>query len=544
MLVDPNLLSLLLTLSLSAASTVGSDELVVGYRDLEGVRGRLRTWVQERPEWVEPFTLGRNSRGVEAPGLQFGAPGERPLDERPVLLLIGGLDGVSLAGGEAVLAGVEELLRGLEELPPELCFVAVPWASPEGLARALSGRSLSGANGTPVDLDRDGRTDEDPLDDLDGDGELAQMLLERPDGAWTLTEDRRFLRRAGPSDAPRYELVGEGRDDDGDGRYNEDDAGGVVLDRNFPVGWTARAAEAGEWPLSEPLARALADLALGRRTIAALLFQGAHGRVAAPGGLEAALVRPADRPLFDGWSRTAEERLGRGGEAPVRLFEARREACGGAALDWLYASAGVLGLEVSVWGPQVALEGFAEAAPSTTAGGDEELWMQWVDDLHGGIGFADWAPVELEEGLRGLVGGFRARTRANPPGTELERVTRGVADLVRELAGARPLLEAEVRLARREGDFCRLRVRLRNAGELPSGLAPGGTFGRRGGRLRLELPEDARWIAGHDALEFDHVPGRGISPEFEWHFTLPEGGSVVLEYEDDWCATVREVLAL
>jgi len=530
--------------SLSTASAVGPDEVSVGYRDLEGVRGRLRAWVQERPDWVEPFALGRNSRGVEAPGLQFGAPGQLPLEERPVLLLIGGLDGVSLAGGEAVLVAVEELLGALDELPPELSLVAIPWASPEGLERALSGRSTSGANGTPVDLDRDGRTDEDPLDDLDGDGELGQMLLERPDGAWALSEDRRFLRRAGPLDAPRYELVGEGRDDDGDGRFNEDDAGGVVLDRNFPVAWEPRAEGAGDWPLSEPLARSLAELALDRRTVAALFFQGAHGRVATPGGAATPLLREGDAGLFEGWSRRAEALLGRADAASVRLFEARREERGGAALDWFYASAGVLGLEVSVWGPQVALEGFVEPALSTTASGDEELWMQWVDDLHGGIGFADWAPVELAGGVRGLVGGFRPQTRMNPPAAELARVTSGAARLVSELAQARPRLETEVRLAQREGTFCRLRIRLRNEGDLPSGLARPDTFGRRGGRLRLELPEDARWIAGDQTPEFDHVPGRGISPEFEWHFTLPEGASVVLEYEDDWCATVREVLAL
>ena len=64
----------------------------------------------------------------------------------------------------------------------------------------------------------------------------------------------------------------EGRDDDGDGRYNEDGPGGVDLNRNFPVGWKGPMQDpvSGRWPLSEPAAKALADLAMSRRTAAAV----------------------------------------------------------------------------------------------------------------------------------------------------------------------------------------------------------------------------------------------------------------------------------
>ena len=98
--------------------------------------------------------------------------------------------------------------------------------------------------------------------------------------------NQRLLARARPGDAPRYQLTLEGKDDDGDGRFNEDGVGGVVLDLNFPVGRTGPWLDelAGELPLSETLARSYADFALLQRAAIVILFQGNHGRLALPGG--------------------------------------------------------------------------------------------------------------------------------------------------------------------------------------------------------------------------------------------------------------------
>src|SRR5207244_1639464 len=97
----------------------------------------------------------------------------------------------------------------------------------------------------------------------------------------------------------------EGKDDDGDGRFNEDGPGGVVLDLNFPVGRTGPWLDdlGGVLPLSETLSRSYADFALSRRVAIVLLLQGNHGRLAIPGGTKSALqsawMPEADRSVFE-----------------------------------------------------------------------------------------------------------------------------------------------------------------------------------------------------------------------------------------------------
>ena len=79
------------------------------------------------------------------------------------------------------------------------------------------------------------------------------MLIPDAEGEWTRASDDRFLVRARPGDGQRYRLAREGADDDQDGLFNEDDAGGVNLDWNFPIGWAANgtSGRSGTWPLSE-----------------------------------------------------------------------------------------------------------------------------------------------------------------------------------------------------------------------------------------------------------------------------------------------------
>ncbi len=257
------------------------------YRDHMGVEELVAAWVESSGGRLRTIELPTTRGSRSAPAFEWGTSGVLPLEERPTLILLGGLDGVSYAGGEAVLKAASGLIQRTSSLPEELTFIAIPWASPDGLQRTFEGVSISGVNYARSDEDGDEALDEDGPDDLDGDGLLLDMLIEDPDGEWTRASDPRFLGLARPGDAPRYRLVREGADDDGDGLFNEDEVGGVNLDSNFPVGWetSGRGSGVGTWPLSEDLARSIADLALARRTACVLVFQGNHESLACPGGI-------------------------------------------------------------------------------------------------------------------------------------------------------------------------------------------------------------------------------------------------------------------
>jgi hypothetical protein len=534
----------------AVAAPTGLPEFSPAYRSYGEALQLLDAMARSAPGIARRIELGDDGRGDALVGIELGRPGPVALELRPTVLLVGGLDGVSLSGTEAVLDCVRRLLADPARLPPDVAFVAVPWAAPQELQRALDPRAAA-ADERPLDEDGDGRFDEDPPDDVDEDGLALSMLVEDPGGEWTFSRDERLLARAADGAAPRFRLVPEGRDDDGDGRFNEDAPGGVVPDRNFPLGreeaW--RDARAGVVPLAHAGARALADLALGRRTNAVLLLQGNHGGLATPGGAPGpggvALPLAADRRLYQRASESFLALTARRQEGLQTLREARGQPVCGAALDWFYAGVGALAVEIAPWGPQV--EGGPEVVardarfqgrlsePRDPDLGARPLpderdraWARWLDDTRGGLGFVDWHPVDLG-GVQALVGGWEARTVLNPPEPSLPRALEGIPEFVAALAGGLPRLEVRTQRAEREGEVVQLRARVRNVGLIPTGLAGAHGPGSAGAlALELALPPGARLLAGEARVGLGRLDGGELSREVGWIVLAPEGSTFTL----------------
>jgi hypothetical protein len=499
------------------------------YHDLPEIVAQLEAWRARAPGDARLLALG--PEGDSIPALVFGAAGERPLDERPTVFLVGGVDGVSFAGGEAVLACTAALLAELESLPVELAFVSIPWAAPAALARASAGAAGGGRAPGDRDQDGDGVAGEDWPDDVDGDGLVLAMLLEDPDGPWTLAGDGRLLVPARAGDAARYRRVPEGLDDDGDGRFNEDDGGGVCFDAHFPLGWDAHAPGAGAWPLRDPRARALAS-ALGARPCAlVLVFQGNHGGLAVPAGEGAGCGRELARIERSFASLTG------------RREALRARAARGDLAAWCRATTGALVLEVAPWGPRVALPALAQPAEQVQPTGpatverallgdplepwaelDEEgrAWRAWLDEARGGLGFVDWRPVDLGQNLRGLVGGWQPCTYRNPPEEDLARALAGLPEFTLALARAQPRLELGAVRFERDGELVRLSAHVANRGQLSAGDEADPAW------VALELPGDGRLVAGPARVACGALAGGARSRTLEWIVAAPEGVRLVL----------------
>lgn len=523
------------------------------YQFLEDKHALLERWGQS--QLVEPLELGSSAGGRELFGIQFGAPGPRPLAERATLVLVGGLDGISLSGSQAVIAVVTELLAHPEHLPSEATFVAVPWANPDGLARWRSRGTGGGRNDRAIDDDGDGLVDEDGPDDLDRDGMLLEMLLEAPNGPWVRADDTRFLRAAREGEAPRYIRLREGADDDGDASYNEDGPGGVVLDHNFPVGWEdCKGPESGPWPLSEPDARALAQLMLARRVAVVIAFQGNHGKLATPGGIAPgarALPLSEDEPTYRQLVQVFCSHSARVQPRPLTLFEARGEPWSGSLVDWSYAALGALAMEIGVWGPDVQggargpvdayfKNGSSESEASSGVSPVEEAWARWLDDTRGGSGFLDWQPIELPDTTGACIGGWETDTIFNPPFDVLPQAVRGLDAFVLDLARNLPRLEVELRENKRDGKVSLVKARVKNLGTLPSGVGPGAQTSAV--RLRLEITPGVTLRAGQLETTIGHLPGRGTSDEYSWLLVAQEGSVLRIVAESAWSPPfVREV---
>jgi len=154
----------------------------------------------------------------------------------------------------------------------------VPRLNPDGaeamLAKVNAGKKT---NATPRDGENDGRMDEDGGDDLNGDGLITVMRVKDPHGQYIIDpENPALMKRADASKGENgtYSIYWEGLDNDGDGFYNEDPAGGTDLNRNFQHAYPYYKDDAGMNMIGESETRALMDWVLAHKNISMVLTIG------------------------------------------------------------------------------------------------------------------------------------------------------------------------------------------------------------------------------------------------------------------------------
>jgi len=270
--------------------------------------------------------IGRSAGGQKLRLLEI-APAAPRTGGDPAVLVIGDPEGALPLAALAAL----ELAAAALDAPAGAPAAAVRWyvlpvASPDGHDRWFARpRTEDRGNATPVDDDGDGLEGEDPPDDLDGDGLVTWMLVEDPAGGWALT-DAGLPAPADPARGlvPRYRRETEGRDEDGDGRFNEDPAGGVDVAHNFPhdfAPWTPRG---GRWPADQPETRAILEFAFAHADIALVVVLGETSNLWRPP--LPALPDDETKPVTVNWRLAADLGLRAGAEYPLRtVLEAARQ---------------------------------------------------------------------------------------------------------------------------------------------------------------------------------------------------------------------------
>lgn len=511
------------------------------YSDLDRVEASLSSWAESDESRIRLHRLAssRDRRPLLCLELAPGGLEREAGTPRPwTLLVVGGLDGRSLAGSHAAMLAAERLVTALPALRRDVRILFVPVGAPDALARASAdaARIHTGRNNRPLDDDLDGVEGEDPPDDLDGDGLVLEMLLEDPEGAWSLTEQPRRLVPVAPGAGARYSLVPEGRDDDRDGLFNEDGPGGVAYDVHFPAGWQGPAERPGEVvvrPLAESVPRALARLAAEQRVDLAVFLEGNHGDIAFASGQRLSRKRD-EAALRTSFARATGRELGGVGPAAPE---------GGHMMCWLAGALGVPSAQVAAWGPRVAgADGRPiRGAAATTAAAAPSMgaWRAWVDEVRGGDGFVEWHPVDAGGGRVVLVGGFEPRVREDPPEDLLDDAIRGLDEFVAGLVDAFPRLDIEVLGVERHGDVVEISARVVNRGALSV------DFAGRAESITLTLDvegERAAILGGPDATRLRALAGREASDTRTWLVQVPAGAKVTLEaYAEDDRGVTREV---
>lgn len=232
------------------------------------------------PELTKLEVVGKSEEGREIYALTINNPKTGDTNSKPGVYLDGNIHGNEIQAGEVCLYYANMLLTKYGEndqitkvLDKNVHYI-IPVVNVDGRYHFFAdGNTPSSNRGlrVPKDDDGDGLFDEDPYDDLDGDGSITQMRIKDPFGAYKVDpEDKRILVHIKPGEKGEYTLLGyEGIDNDKDGKLNEDGEGYLDANRNWGYNWMPSYVQsgAGNFPLSGTGVKAINDFITARPNI-------------------------------------------------------------------------------------------------------------------------------------------------------------------------------------------------------------------------------------------------------------------------------------
>lgn len=484
------------------------------------------------PDLIAVEEIGRSYLGAPLMGATLTNRATGPAHEKPALYVDGGLHAAELTGSAVATHLLAYLLQNhgrdarVTRALDEGVFYLRPKFNPDGSDLVLREDQPLRSSVRPVDDDGDGVPDDDPPQDLNGDGWITLMRAPDPDGAWYADpDDDRILRRVPssgevPAGARRYTTYSEGIDDDGDGRINEDGIGGLDLNRNFPRNWERIHLQpgAGDFPLSEPETYAAVRFIHDHRNITGIV----HGHTS--GGFVYRLPSASAPSLFPTDDLALIEHLGAEytrttGRPVVPSATHPTEHRYGTLISCGYWDQGVIG-----WVPEYS-PGPEMWVPDYDGDGEISLAEQhrYNDEELGGRYFVDWEPYDHPTLGPIEIGGWKTRFWGqNPPSEHLAEETVLQLPWILYLAEQAPRLALAVTTdPTTSGGEVGIEGRVTNTGFQPTSLTGRGAVGREVGNdgavtdqlvrpvyLTLEM-EGAELVDGQARVNVGHLAGTG-----------------------------------
>jgi hypothetical protein len=370
---------------------------------------------------------------------------------------------------------IDKLVSGYESdaeikrLVDEKTFYICPIVNPDGVYNSVEKGMPQRYNSMLKDDDKDGKVNEDGMDDLDGDGLILQFRYKDPKGNYVIDEkDPRLmirLRRDEKTEKQRYSVIREDKDNDGDGKRGEDTEGGIDLNRNFAEGWfrpDGFAGGQGDYAFAAPETQAIAEFLTNHTNV--LMAQNYHtsgGFTFRPlGTAPHPNLHPKDVAVFDfimgkkylellgeeipeAWQnpedldrfkeeikKTSKNKyaIQRGYELPrgwrVSYHEEQdRRYNYGMATDWMYLQYGIYAITTELWNPRKDIPDFPEIGEDEARLNTQREMLKYQDEKYGGKLFIDWKKFKHPELGDGEIGGWLPNYRNNAwPGEPLRKV--------------------------------------------------------------------------------------------------------------------------
>ncbi len=474
----------------------------------------LRGWKATFPNLTNLYSIGKTLKGTPLMVLEITNKETGEANEKPGYYYDGNIHAGELTSAEVTLYFAWHLLQNYGKDPRITRLIETrtlyirPKFNPDGADIAL--RELHSPRSTPrpYDEDRDDLLDEDPPNDMNGDGTITRMRVKNPNGLWKISPmDNRILIRRDDSDIAGdfYDIYSEGIDDDDDGYFNEDDIGGIDMNRNFPRNWGMEFEQsgAGPYPLSEPETRATIEFLHTHRNITGVF----HGHTS--GGF---LYRLPSTTSWDNFNLDDQELildLSRKYHAttgqPVRpSYSNPRMHRHGTLISWSYWDYGVVGFVPEFW------RGFGRDYDNDGSITEAER-LHWNKEELDGKGFADWTPYNHPQLGTVEIGGWRTRfTRQNPPPHLLKGEVELYVPWMLWLAEISPRLVIKDMhvLPISSNDVVKLTVVVENEGYLPTNITQRALEARIAVPVRATVDlRDAELVSGAKRMDLGHIKG-------------------------------------
>ena len=465
----------------------------------------MRKWAQQYPDLVDLYSVGKSFGGRDIWQMTLTNKRTGAHTDKPAAFFEGGRHSGEISSTESVFYLMWHLLENyskdasIKQLLDTKAIYLKPLNNPDGSDMYRLTAQSNRSSVRPQDNDGDGLLDEDPGEDIDGDGHIRQMRKFVGAGKGNMVVDsldpsRRLMRGVGQGRGD-YMMYSEGWDNDGDGRFNEDGVGGLDLHRNYPANWrpereaTGRGWTqfgAGEYPTSEPETRAVVLWVLTHPNIgvANSMDTSVPMHLRGPSTCEQTeCMFPSDLKHylhFDsvGLSITKYPWAGdvyrtyatRGGRNPITGEEPEPQPLFGHGPDFGYFHLGAIWYGDEIW------NGGRERDYNNDGNIDQYEVLRYCDEEFGGTCYQKWTKANHPVLGEVEVGGFNPKFFSqNGPPKVLEKWARNQAMFNLYMAQALPQVEiadvavAPVRAARDSATH-ELRVTVRNSGRLPTAL--------------------------------------------------------------------------
>ncbi|MCU0456811.1 MAG: M14 family metallopeptidase [Bacteroidales bacterium] len=509
----------------------------VQYSNYKTLIQRIDAMAKQYPDLCKASAIGKTEGGKDIMVLTIGT-GER--DNKPGIALAACTDGSYILGRELALGFAGSLLRDasspeIKTLLEKVTFYIFPDVNPDATEQYFQNiRYERSTNARPVDEDRDFSTDEDPFEDINGDGVITLLRVSDSSGAYTeSSEDKRIMVPADLSKGEKgtYSIYTEGIDNDKDGKFNEDGPGGISFNRNMTYNYEEFGANAGLHPVSEPESKAVMDFLFGHYNIYATLSFGPQdnltqasrggGDRGAQGQAQQAASQPG--PGAGQTGRMGERRISsvmRSDETVIRLVgEKYREITGvkgspqtksdpGNFADWSYFHYGRYSFSTPAWWYPVERDKNAEAA-----------FLKFAEENKLGDVFVPWTVIEHPDfpGKKTEVGGIKPFLMINPPTEKIEELVASNYKFITVVAAMHPELELiDVETENKGEKIYRLTLKVHNKGLFATCTEAGqNNIFTRLMRLSIETDKGLTILSGQKVQRIPRLEGNKTA-EYSW----------------------------